>query len=418
MKTFFIKTLGCKVNQYDSQVIREQFLGDGFREVTSNENLSPDICIVNTCSVTNRASSKGRNYINHLRRIYPESTLVATGCTVDYQPESINEKVNFLISNKDKSSLADMFTENKNKKNNHRITNFSGRTRAFVKVQDGCNEFCSYCVLPYVRGRSTSRDSKSIIDEVKILVHNGYREIVLTGIHLGDYGRNKGKQNVLVKLLKELEIIDKLARIRLSSLEPQDITEQLIEKIAESSKICKHLHIPLQSGNNIILKNMNRKYTYKQYKNLLEKIRNRIPNINFTTDIIAGFPGETERQFLDSCKAIEKLQFVKVHVFPYSLRAKTIASSFSNRVEAKDIKSRARALQEISQKTEVAVKKKLIGSLQEILIEKSGVNSTGYTSGYMPVLVKSHVISNTLIKVKITDINKFYLVGAEVVVFY
>lgn len=413
MKTFHIKTLGCKVNQYDSQVIREQFLDRGFREVNGGFQSSPDICIVNTCSVTNRAQAKGRNYINHLRRHYPETTLIVTGCTVDYQPESAGRKADLLVSNRDKFSLINILFNKKKIENDLGIRNFAGRIRAFVKVQDGCNEFCSYCVLPYVRGRSRSRDFKEVIKEVKRLVDYGYREIILTGIHLGDYGKDKDEKDLLVYLLKELEKIPDLIRIRLSSLEPQDITDQLVEKIAVSNKICRHLHIPLQSGDDIMLKNMNRKYIYGEYRSLLNRIVSKIPEISFTTDVMVGFPGETEEQFLNSCRAVEEIGFVKVHIFPYSLRPGTKAEKLAGRILNRDIKRRAKALDDIAKKVSMKMKKKLIGSLQDVLVEKSEMESVGYTSGYIPVKLKESLVANVLVRIRVIGIEEEYLIATE-----
>lgn len=420
MTTFYIKTLGCKVNQYESQVIREQFLNSGFREAGSCDR--PDICIINTCSVTNHAQAKGRNYINRLRSRYPDTTLVVTGCTVNYKPEFIDGKAVFLIKNEEKYSLVNMFMEKRKENGDSGISYFANRTRAFVKIQDGCDEFCSYCILPYVRGRSRSRNFDEVIKEVKRLVDNKYREIVLVGIHLGDYGKDIGRKNALVKLLKELEKIPRLSRIRLSSLEPQDIKGPLIERIVQSQNICRHLHIPLQSGDNVVLKRMNRRYKYEEYRNLLNTITFEIPDIVFTTDIIVGFPSETEEQFLNSCRAVEEMGFIKVHIFPYSLRPGTDAVNFSGRVSSKDIKKRVKILQKIASHTSLKEKEKKIGSFQEILVEKPGINSigytqtpkslmSGYTSGYIPVKIEGTTAPNSLVNVKITGIEGEYLIG-------
>lgn len=253
-----------------------------------------------------------------------------------------------------------------------------------------------------------------MINEVIRLVNNGYREIVLTGIHLGDYGKDKGKQNDLVELLKRLEEIPQLVRIRLSSLEPQDFTEQLIDKVACSDKICWHFHIPLQSGDNVILKKMNRRYNYEEYKSLLDAITARIPEVFFTTDIIVGFPGETDSQFLCSCKAVEEIGFVKVHIFPYSVRPGTAAVRFKNRVSDSGVGGRLKTLKKVSEDTALKVKGKLLGSTQEVLVEKSGMNSLGYTSGYIPALVSGARDSNTLVKVRITGTEGQYLAGEKI----
>jgi len=422
MKTFYIKTFGCKVNQYDSQVIREQFLNNGFKE--SESSVNPDICVVNTCAVTVRAQAKGRRYINYVKKRYPNTSLVVTGCIAGYQPESIRGNADFLADNNGKFSLIDNFVKKKvGIGNSEGISSFKGHTRAFIKVQDGCNQFCSYCILPYIRGRSRSRDAENIIKEVKRLSRNGYSEIVLTGIHLGDYGMDRGRNNGLAGLLEKLEGIDGLARIRLSSLEPQDVTSELIDKTACSKKICRHFHIPLQSGDDVILKRMNRRYTYNWYRDLIKKILSRVPDVSFSTDIIVGFPGETNAQFLNSCRAVEEIGFNKVHIFPYSLREGTAAASFPNRVSEKDIKARVKDIDKIASITALMLKKRLISSFQDVLIEKYAKNiqpdvlGWGYTAGYMPAVIKSadgnfKARAGSIVRLKITGIEGRYLTGA------
>ena len=402
-KSFYIKTLGCKVNQYESQVIREQLLKNKCFEVGPNSE--PDICIINTCSVTNRAQAKGRHYARSIHKKYPQAKIIVTGCTVDYQSETFSavSGIDSLFSNFDKFSI--VATPGSEDKKNI-ITGFAGHNRAFVKIQDGCNQFCSYCVLPYIRGRSRSRAEGDIINEIKGIIANGYKEIVLTGIRLGDYNNNaKGD---LPQLLDKLELISGLERIRLSSIEPQDITPLLIEKMAVNKKFCHHLHIPLQSGDDVILKLMNRTYLYKYYKKLLENLRDKITDISFSTDIIVGFPGEDEQQFNNTCKAVKELSFIKVHVFPYSKRPKTVAANLSNEISSNEIKRRVKVLEEISNKTAFEEKKKLVGTRQSVLVEKG---ATGYTKGYVPVLIEGKVKPNTVIDIIITDIKEQKLIG-------
>lgn len=362
MKTFSIKTFGCKVNQYDSQVIREKYLKDGYIESDA-----PDVYIVNTCCVTDRAEKKSRQFIRHIKREFPNSKVIVNGCCVDGRPEGYG------------------------------ISSFQGHTRAFVKIQDGCNQFCSYCVLPYIRGRSRCRDLEEVLAEVERLASNGYREIVLTGVHLGDY-------NELPRLLREIQGV---LRIRLSSIEPQDLTTELIEEILRNEKVCRHLHIPLQSGSDKILERMNRDYTYRSYKELVEKI----PGFSFTTDIIVGFPGEDEEGFLKTTKAVEEIGFIKVHIFPYSNRPGTIATDMSDRIPQEEIRQRTAVLKKIAEKRAQIEKLRLLGSIQDVLVEDNG---EGYTSGYFPVRVKGNAVINETAKVGITDLDGQYLTGVVI----
>lgn len=366
MKTFSIKAFGCKVNQYDAQVIREEYIRDGYKEILNGD--SPDVYIVNTCRVTDRAEKKSRQFIRYIKREFPDSKVIVSGCSVDYRPSGFKE-----------------------------ISSFQGHTRAFVKIQDGCNQFCSYCVLPYVRGRSRCRDFGSVVDEVKRLVLNGYKEIVLTGIHLGDY-------HELPRLLRCLEEIPGLLRIRLSSIEPQDVTRELIEEIFRNQKVCRHLHIPLQSGSDKVLKRMNRNYTYCAYKELIEKM----PGFTFTTDVMVGFPGEDEEDFLATIRAVEEIGFSKVHIFPYSHRPGTRAADLPDRVPQEEIRRRTTALKKVADKTAQAEKLKLLGSIQDVLVEDSG---EGYTAGYIPVRIKGCSLVNVIAKIRIVDLDGQSLIG-------
>lgn len=371
MKTFIIKTFGCKVNQYESQAIREKLLQDGYKEVSERD--SPDLCIINTCCVTQTAERKSRQYVNHIRRTCPSSQLFVTGCSVDYNPGSYGSVT--LVPNEKKYQYM-----------GQGISSFHSHTRAFVKVQDGCNQFCSYCLLPYVRGRSRSRPLEDVLEEVRRLVSNGYHEVVLTGIHLGDY-------KDLPRLLSELSKFPDLLRIRLSSLEPQDITQDFLNVILRNPKICRHFHIPLQSGSDRILERMNRRYRYTEYRKLIEDIREKVPEVSFTTDLIVGFPGETQEDFLATCHAVEEIGFAKVHIFPYSNRPGTTASRFPDRVPPIVIKRRVGDLLYIADKTSSEVKSRLIGTFQDVLIE--GFNR-GYTSGYIPIRIDGENNKNQL----------------------
>lgn len=405
MKTFTIKTFGCKVNQYESQAIREKYLSLRYKEVSNDE--VPSLCIVNTCCVTENAGRKSRQFVNRARKFYPDAKIIVAGCSVDYNPEDF-KTADLLIPNVEKPQTG--------------ISDFYGHTRTFVKIQDGCEQFCTYCIVPYVRGQPRSRNFSEILDEVKRLVAKGYCEIVLTGIHLGEYDR-------FGELIKELEKINpapsyskpcdfsrrgginSLLRIRLSSIEPQELTNGIVDIISKSSNICRHLHIPLQSGSDKILKDMNRRYSFAEYKKVTGNIRKKIPEVVFTTDIIVGFPGEAEKDFLLSCDAVEEIGFAKVHIFPYSDRPGTKAAGFTDKINPKEIKRRVKVLQDKADKTAQNIRRGMIGTMQEVLVEGTGRRVSGYTSGYIPVHIKNNVQINKLVKVKITGQNCNCLVG-------
>lgn len=413
MKTFSIKTFGCKVNQYESQAVREKFLREGYREILNGG--VPFVCIVNTCCVTERAEKKYTQFINRIKIKYPGSVLIVTGCGVDYKPESFNQ-IDILVPNRKKSSIVNILNGKTqpriqlerslggDTKASLEISNFTGRSRAFVKIQDGCDQFCSYCVLPYIRGRSRSRALENILDEVERLVSNGYREVVLTGIHLGDY-------NKIAELIELLQGFPLLLRIRLSSIEPQDITDTVLDVVSRNSKVCRHFHIPLQSGSDKILNLMNRRYNYLEYKRLIDRIRKSISGVTFTTDMMVGFPGEKNEDFLATRNAVEEIGFVKVHIFPYSPRAGTKAALFPFRISTVEIKRRCTVLKKVSDGIAFKQKMGLTGSIQEVLIENNGRKYCGYTSGYIPVKMNIVLAANELVNIRIKGIDDQYLIG-------
>jgi threonylcarbamoyladenosine tRNA methylthiotransferase MtaB len=283
------------------------------------------------------------------------------------------------------------------------LKDFSGRTRAFVKIQDGCDLFCSYCIVPYVRGSSKCRDLSEILDEIRRFVSVGYKEIVLTGVHIGNH-------EGLSTILKEAETIPELLRVRISSIEPQEMTEELLAIFSSLKKLCRHFHIPLQSGSDEVLKKMNRRYTYGEYKKIISRINCRLPDVTLTTDIIVGFPGETKEDFDKTCRAVNDIGFVKVHIFPYSRRLGTKAAGFSDQIAQLEIKRRAKVLQNIADGTAETIKKIFVGTTQEVLIESAGKKFNGYTKGYLPVRVNNKG-SNEIVKVLITGLDGQYLLG-------
>ena len=391
---FNIVTFGCKVNQYESNMMKENMLHHTF---LFEENLSLcDIIIVNTCTVTNTADKKCFKEIRRLKREYSNAYIVVVGCSVEYKPDEYkNMDIDLLLGNKNKSHIAELIMDNINKDkyvyvNSDRnipfedmqITTFN-HVRAFMKIEDGCDNFCSYCIIPYVRGSVRSKDFNKCINEAKLLVENGHKEIVLTGIHTGRYS-DSGHD--LVDLINELSKIKDLIRIRISSIEITELNDKFMELLNNNSKVCNHLHIPLQSGSDSILKKMNRKYDKKYYKDVIDKIRSIRPDISITTDIIVGHPYESTECFNECMEFAKEINFSKIHVFPYSPRIGTVAASMPEQVDEATKKERVKKLIELSNKLESDYYKKFIGQELDILIEEIiDGKSIGHTSNYLKV---------------------------------
>ena len=391
---FNIITFGCKVNQYESNMMKENMLHHNFlyEEILSN----CDIIIVNTCTVTNTSDKKCLKEIRRIKRDYPRAFLVVTGCSVQYNSSAYDDlNVDILIGNVKKSNIAELIIEHMNNDKfkyinynrnipfeDMKITTFN-HVRAFMKIEDGCDNFCSYCIIPYVRGSVRSKDFNTCIREAKDLVANGHKEIVLTGIHTGRYESN-GKN--LVDLINELTKIEDLKRIRISSIEITELNDDFMNLLQNNLKVCDHLHIPLQSGSNYILKKMNRKYDLDYYKEKINKIRSIRPNISITTDIIVGHPYENEELFNECLDFVKDINFSKIHVFPYSPRIGTVAAGMPNQVDDTTKKRRVKELISISNELEKSYYNKFIGNEMDILIEEIINNkSIGHTSNYLKV---------------------------------
>ena len=392
---FNIITFGCKVNQYESNMMKEKMLHHNF---SYEENL--DLCsiiIINTCTVTNVADKKCLKMIRHIKRKYPDAILAVTGCSSQNKQDLYKSlDIDILLGNKDKSKIADLIENYINKSEkyckfyNERNLDFEemeihsfNHIRAFVKIEDGCDNFCSYCIIPYVRGSIRSKDFDKVIEEVKNLVASNHHEIVLTGIHTGRYMSN-GKD--LCDLISELSKINDLKRIRISSIEITELNDKFMELLKNNSKICDHLHIPLQSGSDFILKKMNRKYDLNYFLNIINKIRSIRPNVSITTDIIVGHPYETEKEFQECLNFVKKIKFSKVHVFPYSAREGTVAASMDEQVSDFDKKKRVKELILLSNDLEQEYYNKFVGKNVDVLIEECNGNiSVGRTSNYLLV---------------------------------
>ncbi len=416
---FKIITLGCKVNTYESEYIREQLLKNNY--ILSEEH--PDIIIINTCSVTNEADNKSLKLIRRTKRENPNCILVVCGCSAQNNPAKYQAyDIDILIGNKDKSKIVDLlndylkshtkysyFTDNRNLDfEDMHITNFATHTRAFIKIQDGCDNFCSYCIIPYVRGSIRSKDFSKVINEAQELVRNGHKEIVLTGIHTGSYN---SENHDLSDLIKELSSIKDLERIRISSIEITELNSKFMEVLKTCPKVCNHLHIPLQSGSEKILKRMNRKYDKAYFEEKIKEIRAIRPDIAITTDIIVGHPYETDSDFEECLKFAESLNFAKIHVFPYSMRNGTAAATMPQ-VDNSLKKERAKQLIALSNKLEAQYYEKFLNQEVLVLTEEYENNYlTGHTSNYLKVYLPGDYHLNTLYNVKITSYKDGLLYG-------
>lgn len=415
-----IHTLGCKVNIYESEYIINILKENGYQIVDFDSKA--DIYIINTCTVTNTSDKKSEKMIKRARKQNKDAIIIAMGCHAQIKGDNIDADI--IIGNKDKSkiiSLIEEYQENKNKiKRIYNLDNvsfedmyissFNSHTRAFVKIQDGCDAFCSYCIIPYARGPIRSKDPKTVIKEITSLVENGYKEIILTGIHTGKYG--KDINYTFEQLLKDIIKIKNLYRIRISSIEINELTDPILNLIKDNQVIAKHLHIPLQSGSDKILKLMDRKYDLKFYKDRIEKIRKMIKDISITTDLIVGFPNENEKDMEDTLKFLKEIKFTKIHTFPYSKREGTKAASMENQIDETIKRKRVKTVLELSDQLEQDFYQSKLNETEEVIIEqtKDG-KSYGYTSNYIKVEIDSPLKPNEVISVKINKVNNKKVTG-------
>lgn len=403
MKVAFY-TLGCKVNLYETEVAMSLFKDRNYEIVDFSE--LADIYIINTCSVTNMSDVKSRKMIRHATQKNKDAIIAVMGCYSQANKEEVAkiEGIDIIIGNNNKTKIVDYIETYKREHKSIQeveeldntsfedmeIHDFETKHRAFVKIQDGCNNFCSYCIIPYVRGRIRSKELKKVINEVEHLVMNGYQEVVLTGIHTGQYGKDL-KDMELSTLIQELSNIDGLNRIRISSIEVVEINDNMLTLLKDNPKIADHLHIPLQSGSDKILKLMSRRYNREEFKEIINKIREVRPDISITTDVIVGFPGETVEDFMDTYQFIKEIGFSGLHVFPYSIRKGTRAASMDNQVNGKIKKERVSKLMELSKELEEDYMKKFVGKEVEVIFEgEQDGYYMGHSSNYLKVLTKSN----------------------------
>lgn len=400
MNTIKFFTLGCKANQYDTQGMREYFAAKGLREI--NNGSKADVYLINTCTVTHRSDAESLNLIRRAKRQNPAAKIIVTGCLTELDRDRIK-----AISRR----ILIVQRRRKQRFLSKGISGFKGHTRAFLKIQDGCNNSCAYCKVPLVRGPSRSRPLSEIVPEAERVAGAGIKEVVLTGICLGQYGHDLNPRMNLVDVIEELEKINGLLRIRLSSIEARDVSGGLIKKLACSQKLCPHLHIPVQSADDLILRKMNRYYTSADYLSLFKRLKTAVPGIAISTDILVGFPQETEEQFQNTLALIKKLSPVRTHIFPYSERKRTPAASYDGKINANIIAQRITRIRKIAQESSISYKKSFLNKKIKVLIEERAKDTPhfwqGYSDNYIRVRVKSGAnLRNQLALVKLQRITK------------
>ena len=436
-------TLGCKVNSYETDAMIKLFLDKGYEVVEFNG--VADIYIVNTCSVTNMADRKSRQMLHKARKNNDKALIVATGCYVQASVEEAgkDEAIDLLIGNNKKKEIVEIverFIDDKGNKESvidindtklnieyedMHIESTGENTRAYIKIQDGCNQFCSYCIIPYARGRIRSRKKESILEEVNALARNGYKEIVLTGIHISSYGLDfenekiKGfKYEYLLDVIESIADIEGVKRIRLGSLEPRIVSDEFIEKLYKIDKVCPHFHLSLQSGCDETLKRMNRKYTTDEYEKGCNILRKYFDNPAITTDVIVGFAGETEEEFSQTVRFLEKINFAEMHIFKYSIRKGTVAAKMSNQVREEVKTSRSKVLLDMNEKNHKNYMESFVGKEEFLLVEEEILIENkkyyvGHNERYLKIIInidgdcsaeKQDGLENKIIKVKISKI--------------
>lgn len=420
-----ISTLGCRANQLESSIISDNLKNAGFEVVSFKE--VADFYIINSCTVTQNSDKESKYFARQAKHKNPEAKVILTGCYAQVSADEASEvaEIDYVFGNSEKQDIPAFLTSiNENEQkifvsdimkkdafDDKRVYSASGRTRAIIKIQDGCNFRCSYCIIPYARGKSRSNIADNVIEQVKAIVDNGFKEVVLSGIHLGQWGMDLKPADSLADLLVKMEEINGLERIRLSSIDPQEFSDELIERLVNSPKICRHLHISLQSGNNEILKSMRRRYSVEYYSELIQSLSAKVPELAIGSDIIVGFPGETDEQFEDTCANLQALPISYIHVFPYSIRKGTPAAEMSAQVPDEVKKYRSTVLKALAAAKAEEFKNQQIGKAYNILVErtrdkKSGMLK-GMTDNYLTVLLDGDdSLKNTIVLAELTQVNQ------------
>ncbi len=439
MKTAKLITMGCKVNQYDSQSMREVLIHNGFEIV--DEAQPADLYLINTCTVTNTADQKARQVVRRAIKQNPHADVLVTGCYAESDRKTIEQipGVRFVFGNREKAEFQTYLDKLQDKtplqiklvqhdairehaRFSSGVSDAGKRTRALIKVQDGCSAFCTYCIIPYVRGRMTSRPLPDIVDEAHRIADSGIKEVVITGVHLGAYGQDTGRDKDIADILEQIHNIDGIERIRFSSIEPMYFPDILSERMSALSKCMPHFHLPIQSGADNVLRKMRRRYTTAQFATLVETLRDRFTeDIGITTDIMVGFPGETDNDFKESLEFVEAIGFNQLHVFRYSPRKGTPAATYPNQVSPHISGERSHAMTELGEKLSITFRKKMLGKKKKVLIEESrgtthikhGRNLlSGYTENYLRVLVDvPDTAINHILQVELTSYDNDFIYG-------
>lgn len=429
-KVAFI-TLGCKVNQYETNAMCEKFINKGYEVVEKEEKA--DIYIVNTCTVTNMSDRKSRQMLRRVKEINEKAIIVACGCYAQVAKEELEkiDEIDIVLGNNEKKNIVD-YVEKYIKEKNKIIeiedvmqkrdfvdfgeVTYTEKTRAVIKVQDGCDRFCSYCIIPYARGRVRSRLPESIINEITQIANAGIKEVVITGIHIASYGKDFRNNYKLIDLLEEINKIEGIKRIRLGSIEPTLITEEFVNRLSKLEKICDHFHLSLQSGCDATLERMNRKYTTEEFEKVVVLLRKYYKNVALTTDIIVGFPEETNEEFVQTYNYLNKIDFYKMHIFKYSPRKGTKAALMKNQVPGDIKEERSKKLIELSDKNQKEHNEKYIGQKLEVLFEEREKEYIkGHTTNYIVVKTKTDKqIENTIQTVRIIGEENLELIGEHI----
>lgn len=430
MKKVAFYTLGCKVNQYETEAMLEMFKKDGYVQVESED--FADVYVINTCTVTHMSDRKSRQYIRRMKKKNPDAIIAVVGCYSQVSPEEILdiEEVNLVMGTNERRQIVEEIKKiDADKKvstvddimkvrafEEIEISQSNGKTRAFMKIQDGCDRFCTYCIIPYARGgRVRSRSIESILEEANKLADNGYKEIVLTGIHVASYGKDlREEQITLLNVIKEINKIDGIKRIRLSSVEPVLFTDEFVSEVAQMEKVCPHYHLSLQSGCDDTLKRMNRRYTTEEYKAIVDRLRENIPNVAITTDVIVGFPGETNNEFSETYEFLKDIELSQMHIFKYSPRKGTPASTMENQIDPQMKQFRSDKLLGLNKENFSKFASKFIDKELEVLFESNVVDGMyeGLTTNYIRVVVPSEKdIQGEILKVRVTNVKDEYVEG-------
>lgn len=404
-RTVAFYTLGCKVNQYETNAMEQQFIQNNYKIVDNTEKA--DIYVINTCTVTNMADRKSRQMLRRVKEINQSAVIVVCGCYAQVAKTELEQipEVDIILGINEKNKIVQIVEEYLASRNNiievadvskqkefldFGDVTYTEKNRAVIKVQDGCNMFCSYCLIPYARGRIRSRKIENVVSEIEKIAKQGIKEVVITGIHVASYGKDFENENIrLINLLEEINKIEGIERIRLSSLEPTIVDEEFAQRLSKLEKICDHFHLSLQSGCDATLKRMNRKYTTARYKEATEILRKFYPNANFTTDVIVGFPGETDEEFNQTYKFLKEIEFYKMHIFKYSPRKGTVAEKLPNQVDGNIKEERSKKLIELSNNMQNEKNSQYIGKTVKVLFEEyENGYYKGHTTNYMVVKVK------------------------------